>query len=237
MEHLKRIDDPDTGHNKPTTETTAKEPMTITNKTKEERMYPSLAKYGLLDIIDRSGDEAEVLISEVKMNGILNDIVQYTKAKETSVTISSWSKGAHSELVQVRPCKEGDNFYKLAARTGWIEDMLTACIDPSNDDDNAVRSVIDYLLRRHKVETRDALVDAGVIPSILDSFEVAALMDRANLGVGQWREVVKCLKTFQGLDTISVPEKVVRMLGMDHGKVTTGVFHWQREEDQCKIGN
>ena len=239
MEHLKRIDGPDTGHNKPspdpTTETTAKEPMTITNKTKEERMYPSLAKYGLLDIIDRSGDEAEVLRNEVKMNGILNDIVQYTKANETSVTISSWSKGARSELVQVRPCKEGDNFYKLAARTGWIEDMLTACIDPSNDDDNAVRSVIDYLLRRHEVETRDALADAGVIPRILDSFEVAALMDRANLGVGQWREVVKCLKTFQGLDTISVPEKVVRMLGMDHGKVTTGVFHWQREEGQRKI--
>jgi hypothetical protein len=32
-----------------------------------------LAKYGLLDIIDRSGDEAEVLRREGKMNGILKD--------------------------------------------------------------------------------------------------------------------------------------------------------------------
>ena len=71
-------------------------------------------------------------------------------------------------------------------------------------------------------------MEAGVIPSILDSFEVAALMEKANSGVGQRREVVKCLKTFQGLKTISFPEKLVRMLGEDHGKVTTGVFLWQK---------
>ena len=120
-------------------------------------------------------------------------------------------------------------------RTGWIEDMLEKCIDPSNDDDDAVDSMIDYLLRRHEDKTRNALVEAGVIPSILDPFEVAALMDKANLGVSQWREVVKCLKTFQGLKTISVPEKLVRMLGEDHGKVTTGVFYWQQGEGLRKI--
>ena len=86
-------------------------------------MYPSLAKYGLLDIINRSGNNVEVLRREAKMNGILNDIMQYKKANGISLGISSWSKGMHYELVEVRPCKKGDNFYKLAVRTGWIDAM------------------------------------------------------------------------------------------------------------------
>ena len=79
------------------------------------------------------------------MNGILNDIMQYKKANGISLGISSWSKGMHYELVEVWPCKKGDNFYKLAVRTGWIDAMLTKCIDQSNDDDDAVYIVIDYL--------------------------------------------------------------------------------------------
>ena len=168
MEHLKQINDPDEVHDNPfseptrTTETTAKEPMKLTDGTKEEgssdrHLYPCLAKYGLLDIIDRSGDKAEVLRREAKMNGILNDIMQYKNANDTSVRLSSWSKGVHSELVEVKPCKKGDDFYKLAVRTGWIDAILTKCIDQSNDDDDdAVHSVIDYLLRRHESKSRDA---------------------------------------------------------------------------------
>ena len=98
-EHLKQIDDPNEGHNNPfseptlTTETTAKE----TDRTNEEgssdqHLYPCLAKYGLLDIINRSGNKAEVLRREAKMNGILNDIMQYKNANDTLVRISSWSK-------------------------------------------------------------------------------------------------------------------------------------------------
>jgi hypothetical protein len=50
MEHLKQIDNhQDTEHNTslpdPTTEPTAKETPTITSKTKEEVLYPSLARY------------------------------------------------------------------------------------------------------------------------------------------------------------------------------------------------
>jgi hypothetical protein len=174
MEHLQRIDVPDEGHDNPspeptlTTETTAKE----TDGTNEEglsdrHLYPCLAKYGLLDIINCSGDKAEVLRREAKMNGILNDIMQYKNANDTSVRISAWSKGVHSELVEVKPCKKGDDFYKLAVRTGWIDAILTKCIDQSNDDNDAAYSVIDYLLCCHKSKSRHALGKAGVIPSIL----------------------------------------------------------------------
>jgi hypothetical protein len=187
-------------------------------------------------MINRSSDDiGDVVQREAMMNGILTDILKYQEENEGSGRIDAWSKGASIKLARVRPCKKGEDFYRVAARTNWIEDMLEKCIDSSNDDDDAVDCMIDYLLRRHEDKTRNALENLGVIPSILDPFEVAAIMDKANLGVSQWRAVVQCLKTFQGLKTISVPEKLVRMLGEDHGKVTTGVFYWQQGEGQRKI--
>jgi hypothetical protein len=205
MEHLKINDYQDTEHKISTGPTVEETPTISTCKTKEEVLYPSLARYGLLEMINRSSDDTGGVVQrEAMMNGILTDILKYQEENEGSCRIDAWSKGSSIKLAKVRPCKKGEDFYKVATRTGWIEDMLEKCIDPSNDDDDAVDSMIDYLLRRHEDKTRNALVEAGVIPSILDPFEVAALMDKANLGVSQWREVVKCLKTFQGLKTISV---------------------------------
>jgi hypothetical protein len=113
--------------------------------------------------------------------------------------------------------------------------MLEKSIDPTNKDDDAICCLIDYLLRRHKDETRDALSKAGVIPSILNSFEVAALMNRASLGVIQWQQVVQYLNTFQGLKKISVPEKLMQMMRQDHGPVSSGIFVWKKEVGQRKI--
>ena len=67
MEHLKRIDVPDEGHSNPspeptlTTETTAKE-TDGTNKegSSDRHLYPCLAKYGLLDIIDEIARKKEL---------------------------------------------------------------------------------------------------------------------------------------------------------------------------------
>ena len=113
--------------------------------------------------------------------------------------------------------------------------MLEKSIDPTNKDDNAICCLIEYLLRHQDDKIRDALSKAGVIPSILDSCEVVALMNRANLGVTQWRQVVQCLKTFQGLKKISVLDKFMQMMGQDHGPVSSEIFMWQREVGQRKI--
>ena len=172
---------------------------------------------------------------EATINGIYDDIVKYKRRNNIALGTSAWSKGVYTDFFKVPPCKKKDNFCKLADRTCWIEELLEKCIDPSNEEEDAVHCMIDYLLRRPESKTRDALLEAGVIPSILDPFEVAATMEKVNLGVGQWRELVKCLKTFLGLKQISVSEKLVTLLGADHGKVTSGVFMFQKEVGQRKI--
>ena len=149
-------------------------------------MYPCLAAYGIDDITDLSGSVAEVPVRKAKMDGIYNDITKYKDANNEPLGRSSWVKGVITHSVEVKPCKSGDNFYRLAVKTGWIDEMLEKSIDPTNKDGNAICCQIDYLLRLHEDKTRDALSKAGVIPSILDSFIVAALMNKANLGVKQW---------------------------------------------------
>ncbi len=42
-------------------------------------------------------------------------------------------------------------------------------------------------------------------------------------------------KTFQGLKKIGVPEKLMRMMGQDHGLVSSGIFRWQKEVGRRKI--
>ena len=60
-------------------------------------------------------------------------------------------------------------------------------------------------------------------------------MNRANLGVTQWQQVVQFLKTFLSLKKICVPEKLMRMMGQDHGPVSSGIFKWQKEVGQWTI--
>jgi hypothetical protein len=158
-------------------------------------MNPCLAAYGIDDITDLSGSASEVLVRKAKMDGIYNDIIKYKEANNEPLGRSLWVKGVITDSVEVRkPCKSEDTFYRIAAKTGWIDELLEKCIDPTNEDDDAICCLIDYLLRHHEDKTRDELSKAGVIPSILDSFEVAALMNRTTLGVAQWQLVVQCLK-------------------------------------------
>ncbi len=149
-------------------------------------MYPCSAAYGIDDITDLSGSVEEVHVRKAKMDGINNDIIKYKEANNEPLGRSSWVKGVITHSVEVKPCKSGDNFYRIAVKTGWIDEMLEKSIGPTNEDDDAICCLIDYLLWLHKDKTRDALSKSGVIPSILDSFEVAALMNKANLGVKQW---------------------------------------------------
>jgi hypothetical protein len=62
---------------------------------------------------------------------------------------------------ELKPCKSGDNFYRIASTTGWIDELLEKCINPTNEDDDVVCCLTDYLLRHHEDKTSYALSEAG----------------------------------------------------------------------------
>ena len=87
-------------------------------------MYPCLAAYSIDDITDLSGSVAEVLVRKAKMDGIYNDIIKYKEANNEPLSRSSWVKGVITHSVEGKPCKSGDIFYRIAVKTGWIDEML-----------------------------------------------------------------------------------------------------------------
>ncbi len=77
-----------------------------------------------------------------------------------------------------------------------------------------------------------------ITPKIMNELKVAAAMDKANLGIGQWNTLVQFLKTYFELDTFCVSETAWRKLGQDHAKIHTYVYeHVEKEgerQEKCK---
>ncbi len=70
----------------------------------------------------------------------------------------------------------------------------------------------------------------GFMPKIMDKHDVAATMDKAYLGIGQGRILVKCLKTYFLLETIFVLETSWRTLGQDHAMINTDMYELIKKE-------
>ncbi len=50
------------------------------------------------------------------------------------------------------------------------------------------------------------------------------------MGIGQWRNLVQCLKTYLELDSFCVSETEWRKLGQDHAKIHTDVNGYVKKE-------
>ena len=211
---------------------TRRESMTDAEKL-AQTMYPSLFHYGLSGMIDGSGDPATVMRNKAMMSGILTDILKFHVINNKPVGITSWStSGVIAEYIAVPESLSEDDFNRNAKRTGWFEEVLDKC---GSDDHSAIHNIMQYLLQRHEKFTTAALTGVGVIPKILTAYEVAAIMVQANLGTTQWRNLAQCLKTFLGLNVISVSEKMWMLIGHDHGVVSSGCYDWQKVEGHRTI--
>ncbi len=104
--------------------------------------------------------------------------------------------------------------------------------------EDSIHHILDYLLRKHGDVAQAQLQYLGITPRILNEYEVATTMDKANLGIGQWRTLVQCLKTYLELDTFCVSETAWRKIGHDHAKIHTDVYeHVEKEgerSEKCK---
>jgi hypothetical protein len=67
---------------------------------------------------------------------------------------------------------------------------------------SGAKCIIDYMLCCHNAMTEQKLHELGVVPNIMNEFEIAATLHDARIGISQWRDIVKCLKTYLGLEKI-----------------------------------
>jgi hypothetical protein len=94
-------------------------------------------------------------------------------------------------------------FYKRAKDEKWLDSIMSHCI-LDEDINSGAKSILDYLLCHHTVMTEQImhLHELGVMPNIMDEFEISATLHEAHIGISQWREIVKCIKTYLGLEKI-----------------------------------
>ncbi|KAL7539781.1 hypothetical protein ACHAXR_011204 [Thalassiosira sp. AJA248-18] len=76
----------------------------------------------------------------------------------------------------------------------------------------------------------------GLIPKQMNAYEIAATMKQANVGIGAWREFVKCVKVFCDIkrEAFCVSEGVWRRLGEDHGEIDSGKYKYYKGGDKSK---
>ena len=100
--------------------------------------------------------------------------------------------------MEVPTAKSEHDFYQKAKEQKWIEKVMTQCVSTGEVKDGT-QCFMEYLLRRHVGTTHDALQELGVMPSIMNEYQIAATLAQAKIGIGQWREIVKCLKSYSGI--------------------------------------
>jgi hypothetical protein len=60
----------------------------------------------------------------------------------------------------------------------------------------------------------------------MDEYNVAALLDEANIKIWQWRKINQCLRLFMDVKQVAVSEKRIRELGAGYGEITHGIYHF-----------
>ena len=203
--------------------------FTVTSK-----LYPDghpNAEYKLLnslniDVMNRSkGIKGEAC--QYNREGMLRELVRYSEDNDVELGYNTLSGGYRYKLVKVPANQTKDGYYKTAKRQQWIESMLESSL-ANGDLGEALSCMIEYLIARHGQVAKEKLTELGVIPKMIDEYGIAATMNQANIGVGQWREIVKCFKAFQEVDKVCVSEDAWRRLGEDHGAIETGTYDWYK---------
>ena len=111
--------------------------------------------------------------------------------------------------------------------------MATIVGDEYKDDVGDI--LLDYLLKHHKAKTLESLRDRKMIPQVMNEFDIAALIDQSGLKIWQWRSIQQCLKLFMDIKQVGVSEEKLRELGMNHGKIKHGTYHYTDPENPDKV--
>ena len=186
--------------------------------------YPLLFKlnYNCLDC----SDTFEGRNAHNTMDNMLREIIKFKEKHNEQITYESSNSRYKYKLVKIPCSSDSSTFYSNATKLAWIDEILSASVEDDEVED-AIHCFIDYLSTKYGDTVRDHFRNLGLIPKQMDEFEVAATIDKCNLGIAQWRNLVQCLKTFLELENFCISEKNWQKLGEDHGKISTGTFVYE----------
>jgi len=163
-----------------------------------------------------------------KFEALARDLHNYCKERGEELSFETWNnyKYVLLQLPVEKPLNESDKWFK---KYQLIEKTLDTVL-VGDDMAAKIQCMLEYIVMRHGDAARDALVEMGMLPKVLDVYEMSATMEAANIGITQWRQLVQCFKEYMNIDKISVSEDAWRKLGSDVGEIKTGVFSYVKNK-------
>ena len=186
--------------------------------------YPLLNRYQR-NLMDRS-TSADGTLSRSTMDNLLREIVKFKQDHNEPLTYESTNSRKTTRLMEVPQANESD-FYKKAKYSKWLDEMYLGCTT-SNSASSGIKCILDFTLKRYRTEFESVLRENGLLPKIMNEYQVMALMKLCGFGIAKFRLLKQALRTYLGLDTISVPETKYRVLCEDHGPIDTGTYDHPR---------
>ena len=115
--------------------------------------------------------------------------------------------------------------------------MLSVVSEDVRDDANdiVVDLLLDYLLKSNKSKLMGKLRERKMVPRVMDEYDCAALLDESCIKIWQWRKIQQCLKLFMDIPKVSVAEKHLRALGVDHGEIKHGTYYYSDPSNPSKV--
>jgi len=118
-----------------------------------------------------------------------------------------------------------------------VDEMLSVVSEDVRDDANdiVVDLLLEYLLQSNKSKLMEKLRERKMVPRVMDEYDCAALLDESCIKIWQWRKIQQCLKLFMDIPKVSVAEKHLRALGVDHGEIKHGTYYYSDPSNPSKV--
>ena len=196
-------------------------------------------KYRLLNILPtnvmiRDGGPAEHFARQ-NMDGLFRQALDFNANNNAETRYESWTTKLNYHILKIPTAEDINEFIKKAKEERWIEEMLTKVVK-DGEVEEGIEYMLEYLIKHHKESTQCILVKLGLSPKQMTAFDIAATMKATNTGIGVWRKLVVCFKTYTGLkrEMFAVSEEDWRRLGRDHGEIKNGTWLYDKKDGKRK---
>jgi hypothetical protein len=131
------------------------------------------------------------------------------------------------------------------SNSGIVTPNIKKCIDEmllvfnDNDKDGAhdvvLYVLLCYLVKSNRTGLMEKLCEKMMVPTVMDKYDCAALLDESGIKIWQWRKIQQCLKVFMDIKQVGMTENCLRALGVDHGEIKHRTYYYSDPTNPSKV--
>ena len=209
---------------------------TTTTSTGDPNLFPALSSISPDALLRGKRVVNGVDLDLQLFQGMIHDSVKYCDMHNEPLQFQ-YSNGKHRVRLIKLPMSKGNDGRVTPNIKKCVDEMLSVVSEDVRDDANdiVVDLLLDYLLQSNKSKLMEKLRERKMVPRVMDEYDCAALLDESCIKIWQWRKIQQCLKLFMDIPKVSVAEKHLRALGVDHGEIKHGTYYYSDPSNPSKV--